>query len=811
MTPPAEHLALPPEALRRRCPPESLGFATTAELAAGDDAAIQARAREAVEFALGLRLDGYNIFAVGPVGVGKETLVHRCLERHAAAMPPADDWCYVFNFADTGNRPRILRLPAGRGSALQRDMTRLIEELRVAIPAAFDTEDYRRRRQMLEERAKALPQQAIAAIEKEARAKNIAIVRMPMGMALAYMRNGEIVAPEDFAQLPEDEQTRIKADMAAIQDRLQSEMRNIPRWEGEFRQQLRELNREIVRFAIGHLMADLTRRFADLEAVQAYLKSVETDLIENAEGFLESEEPGQQALGLEAAGGMSRRGRFHRYEVNLIVDNGALSHAPIVREDHPTLANLVGRIEYRPALGAMVTDFTLIKPGALHRANGGYLVLDARRVLSQPYAWEELKRALRAQRVRIESLGEAVGLATPVSLDPEPIPLSLKVVLLGDRLIHHLLTTYDPDLRELFKITADFDDRIARDPAGERAYADLVASIVRRDGLIAFDRTAVAGVIEHGARLAGDADKLSATFEAIADLVREASHFATQAGDATVAAAHVARAIEAQEQRGARVRDIIRESIRRGTLLIDVAGDRVGQVNGLVVAQLGAASYGWPTRITARARLGAGKVVDIEREVELGGPIHSKGVLILTGFLGGRYARGQPLAVAASLVFEQSYGGVEGDSASLAELCALLSAIGQLPLRQGFAMTGSVNQHGAVQPIGGINEKIEGFFDVCVELGLDGTQGVIVPRSNAANLMLRPDVVAAVAAGRFRVHAVSTVDEAMTLLTGRAAGEADAEGRFPADSVNGMVSEALDGFSAAARRFAARDDGAARS
>jgi predicted ATP-dependent protease len=795
---------VPPDALRRRCDPATLGFTTTAELPAREQITIQARAREALEAGIGLRPPGYNIFAVGPLGVGKQTLVHHYLERSVATTAPADDWCYVFNFGDGGRRPRTLRLPPGRGAALRADMAHLIDELRVSIPAAFESEDYRRRRQMLEDRAKALPQQALGEVEKEARAKGIAIVRLPTGMALAPVRKGEIVDPEAFAALPAAEQEQLKADMAAVQEKLQAAMRRIPQWESEFRQQLRALHGEIVRYAIGHLMAALRKRFEDLAAVLAHLAEVEADLVDNAELFLQGDEGGDQAV--DGLGGRSRRAALHRYEINLVVDNGGAAHAPVVYEDHPTLANLVGRIEYRPQFGALVTDFTLIKAGALHRANGGFLILDARRVLGQPLAWEELKRTLRAGRVRIESLGEAIGLATPVSLEPEPIPLALKVVLLGDRLLHQLLSAYDPDFPELFKIAADFDDLLDRSDDGERAYADLVAGVARRDGLRGFAADAVARLIDHGARLAGDAHKLSSAFEAVADLAREADHLAGRRDAATVAAADVDAAIAARDRRGARVRDRILEAIHRGSLMIDVAGRRVGQVNGLVVAQLAGASFGWPTRITARVRLGAGKLVDIEREVELGGPIHSKGVLILGGFLGGRFARDKPLALSASLVFEQSYGGVEGDSASLGELCALLSAIADLPLRQGLAITGSVNQHGDAQPIGGVNEKIEGFFDVCAQAGLDGSQGVIVPRANLANLMLREDVVAAVAAGRFNVYAVASVDEAMSLLADMPAGTADGAGAYPAQSVNGRVAAALDALSAAAKRFAGRDE-----
>ena len=793
---------VPPEALRRVCDPAALGFATTADLAPRPFAAVQPRASEALAFGVALRRPGYNIFAVGPPGVGKQTLVERHLAACAADAPRADDWCYVFDFADDGRRPMTLRLPAGRGVDLRRDMDALIEELRAAIPAAFEAEDYRSRRQALEDRAKALPQKASAEVEKEARASGVAILHLPTGIALAPMREGQVVGPDSFAKLPEAERAEARTAMAQIQEKLREAMRQLPQWEAEFREQLRALNREVVRYAIGHLMAALTARYAGLEQVLAHLRAVEADLIRNAERFLEIEGAIQEGGGDGAPGAALRGGAFRRYQVNVVVDNAALEHAPVVYEDHPTIANLLGRIEYRAHYGALATDFTLIKPGALHRANGGYLVLDARRLLIQPFAWEQLKRTLRAGRIRIETVGEAIGLALPVSLEPEPVPLDVKVVLLGERGVYELLAAYDPDMPELFKVTADFDDSTARDAQGEAAYASLVAEVAARDRLRPFDAGAVARIVDHGARLAADSAKLSCGFEAIADLVRESDHLAGQAGRGVAGAADVAAAIAAQERRTSRMRDRIREAIRRGSLMVDVGGARVGQINGLVVVQLGGSSFGWPTRITARVRLGSGKLVDIEREAKLGGPIHSKGVLILEGFLAGRFGRDAPLALWASLVFEQSYGHVEGDSASLAELCALLSAISGLPLGQNLAMTGSVNQLGVAQPIGGVNEKIEGFFDICADLGLDGTQGVIVPRSNLANLMLREDVVAAVRDGRFHVHAVDDVDGAMALLTGMPAGERGADGHFAPGSVNAAVEAALDHLGAAARSYA---------
>ncbi len=477
--------------------------------------------------------------------------------------------------------------------------------------------------------------------------------------------------------------------------------------------------------------------------------------------------------------------------------------APVVEELHPTLRNLVGRIEHVWHRGVLSTDFRRLKPGALHRANGGYLLLDARSLLSEPFSWAALKRALKTRCIRFESVDDILSLTSTVSLQPDPIPLSLKVVLIGERWLYWLLAAFDPDLAVHFKVLADFDDALDRAGPAEAGYAQLVAALAKDGGLQPLDAPAVARVIEHAARLAEDAHKLTLHVDRIRDLLAEADFWARDAGRGTTTRADVQRAIDEQIRRAGRLRERVQESMLRQIALIDTAGARVGQVNGLSVLMLGDIAFGRPTRITARVRQGAGKLVDIEREVELGGPIHSKGVLILGGFLAGRYALAAPMSLHASLVFEQSYGGVEGDSASLAETCALLSALAEAPLRQDLALTGSINQHGEVQAIGGVNEKIEGFFDLCAARGLSGTQGVLIPAANAQHLMLREDVLAACAEGRFSVSTVATVDDAVEALTGLAAGSRDAGGHFPADSINGRVEARLLAFAQARREFGA--------
>jgi lon-related putative ATP-dependent protease len=535
--------------------------------------------------------------------------------------------------------------------------------------------------------------------------------------------------------------------------------------------------------------------------VLAHLDAVEHDLIETADQFVPG--PGPAAGGGPAA---QDGDCFRRYWVNLLVDHGDSRGAPVVYEDHPAFQNLLGRIEYVAQLGALVTDFNLIKAGALHRANGGYLVLDARRVLLQPFAWEELKRVLRARELRIESLAQSLGLISTVSLEPEPIPLDLKVVLVGDRLLYYLLCELDPDFGELFKVPVDFADEVERTPESMGRFARLLATIVARDQLRPLERDGVARVVERASRLVDDARKLSIHMHTISDLVREADHFAAENGRATITRDDVQQALDAQVHRADRLRERVYEAIRRGTILIDTDAATIGQVNGLVVSSLGGFTFGRPVRISARIRLGRGEVVDIEREVEFGGPVHAKGVLILAGFLGARFAAERPLTLHASLVFEQSYGPVEGDSASAAELCALLSALAEVPLRQSLAVTGSVNQHGQIQAIGAVNEKIEGFFDVCRERGLSGEQGVLIPRANVEHLMLRDDVIEAVRGGRFRIFAVETVDQGIELLTGREAGGRGPDGSYPEGSINRLVEARLAAMAEVVRRFAGRDD-----
>ncbi|MCW8919235.1 MAG: AAA family ATPase [Gammaproteobacteria bacterium] len=778
-------IPLAPEALCRLCDPSQFSFETTNELTDLTEIIGQSRAVQAVHFGVGIQRDGYNLYVMGPSGMGKHSMVRQFLEQKAREQERPADWCYVNNF-EQAHKPKALRLPHGRGAQLALEMEQLLDELATMLPAAFEGEEYREHLQTLEEELKTQQEQAFTALAEAAAKQQVKLFRTPSGFAFAPLRDGEVVSPEAFDKLPAEEQAAIEKDVASLQEQLQTIIQHIPQWRKETRNKVKALNHEVAMSVVGGLIAELKKGYSELPAVLDHLDAVEHDVVNNVKDFLKGEEQGE---GLGGQQGDPRA--LHRYKVNNLVLNNREEGAPVVYLDNPTYLNLVGRAEHLAQFGTLVTDFTLLKPGALHEANGGYLLVDAHKLLTQPYAWEGLKRALYASQINIEPLEKMWGLASTVSLEPEPIPLDLKVVILGDRILYYLLQEYDPDFGELFKVQADFEEQIERTPDNNLLMARLIATLSRKEQLLAFHRDAVAQVINYASRHVEDSHKLTTHMRSIADLLSEADYWARQRDSELVEGDDIRHAIDQQEHRASRMRERLHEAIQRDDILIDSSSEQVGQVNALSVLGLGNYSFGQPSRVTATVHIGEGQVVDIEREVEMGGPIHSKGVLILSSFIAARYARRQPLSLSASLVFEQNYGGVEGDSASLAELCALLSALAEVPVRQSLAMTGSVNQHGQVQPIGGVNEKIEGFFEVCRARGLSGEQGVIIPASNTKNLMLHPDVVEAVRQGQFHIYEVRGVDEAITLLTGVEAGELNEEGEYPEGTVNARAFERL--------------------
>ncbi len=781
---------LPAARLARRADLSAIAFETTAELPPIDLPVGQERALDAVRFGTRIEQAGFNLFVIGSPGSDMDRTVKSMLEAKARDEPVPPDWVYVHNFA-APQKPRAMQLPPGRGPQFRDAIRDLIKDLEVALPAAFESQDYQARRGAIDESFRRKQEEAFGALARAAAERSVAVVRTPFGFGIAPLKDGEVLKPEQFNALPEEERARIQATLQEFEKRLEEILQSIPRWDKQRRDEIRELNRDTARFAVGHSIDETKTRFTDLPQVLDHLEAMRADLLDNVGAFIAPPQTGDG----EGEEEWATTGPLDRYEVNVLVTHPAdAPGAPVVEELHPTLGNLVGRIEHEWHRGVMVTSFRRLKAGALHQANGGYLLLDVRSVLIEPFSWLALKRALRSQQIKIERIDDLLGLATTVSLEPDPIPLDVKIVLYGERLLYYLLAEYDPELAEHFKVLADFEDSFDRGAANEAAYARLVASIAQQARLRPFDRAAVERVIERASRQADDAAKLSLRVDPLRDLLAESDFWAGAAGRAVVGAADVERAIAEQIRRASRVRERLLESTLRGIALIDTRGARVGQVNGLSVIELGGYAFGRPNRISARVRPGAGKLVDIEREVALGGPIHSKGVLILAGFMGGRYALDVPLSLHASLVFEQSYGGVEGDSASTAELCALLSALADLPLRQDLALTGSVNQAGEVQAIGGVNEKIEGFFDLCAARGLTGTQGVLIPESNVQHLMLRADVIEACAAGRFAVWPIRTVDEAIALLTGVPAGERGPDGAFPSGTVNARVESRLREF-----------------
>lgn len=790
--------SLDAQLLLRRCDPALLDFETTAELTDSADVVGQSRALDAVSFGIDIKQPGFNLFVLGEPGSGRHAAVRRLLEAKAAGEPAPSDWCYVNNFADP-NKPRLLRLPSGRGGQFRHDMQQFVAELAKAIGSAFESEEYRVRIEAIQDEFKQREENALRELGQESGEKGVALLRTPHGFVFAPIKGEETMGPDEFEKLSDDEKARIGKLIEEYGERLHKLMHQFPQWRREMQTRIKDASRETMGLAVGHLIEELKERYTDLLNVLEFLDEVMRDVIESSEELREQPKTEGDMSGVIVSGSIS----LSRYQVNLLVDNGLTKAAPVVFEDNPIYPNLVGRVDSVAHMGTLVTNFTMIKPGALQRANGGYLVLDAAKVLTQPYAWEGLKRALRSAQLRIESLGQVFGFASTLPLEPEAMPLNVKVVLVGERILYYLLKEYDPEFEELFKVGADFESEVARNEPNSRSYGRFLGMLARHYGLRPFDRQAVARMIEHSARLAGDSEKLSASTRRLSDLMQEANHHAGQAGRQVVGRVDIEAALEAQRHRAGRLHESMQEQILRDNLLIASSGGHVGQVNGLAVIDLGDFMFAHPVRITATARIGEGDVIDIERESELGGAIHSKGVMILSAFLAARYARSLPLSLSASLVFEQSYGPVEGDSASLAELCALLSALSSVPIRQSLAITGSVNQYGRVQPIGGVNEKVEGFFDICKARGLTGEQGVIIPQSNVKHLMLREDVVAACVEGKFRVYAVEDADQAIELLTGLPAGEPDAQGLVPEGSVNYLVATQLAELTALRQAYAA--------
>ncbi|MCD6520499.1 MAG: AAA family ATPase [Anaerolineae bacterium] len=773
------------ERLRRRTDPAIFSFHSTEELPPLQKIIGQERAVRAIDFGINITSDGYNIFAVGRPGSGRTTVVRQFLTRQAEKRPVPPEWCYVYNFEDP-RRPKALSFPAGRATRFRKGMKELIQQLRQELPRAFEGEHYEQRRREIMLEIQQKQQELFRNLEQYLNERGFALLRTQMGLTIAPMLNGEILSSEAYQKLDPEIRKRFEDRRPELQEQFDKTMRQARELDRQARQAMENLNNELAGFVVDHLMADLREEFADCPKAIEYLDAVRGDVLQNLQNFLSGTEGESSPLPFIPR---VREQWFERYTINVLAENSG-PHAPVIIEDNPTYHNLIGRIEHRAELGTMVTDFTQIRAGALHRANGGYLVVEAKDLLLNPLAWMGLKRALRSHQIKIEEMTQYYGLLATTTLEPEPIPLDVKVVIIGDELVYQLLYIHDEDFRELFKVKAQFAVDLPRDEAADD-YARFIGDLCRREGLRHFDPTAVARLIDEAARLADSQKKVTTHFADVADLVREASFWAERNGRELVTEEDVRAAVQERTYRLNYAAERYVETVQDGVILIDTEGAVVGQVNGISVIELGNFEFGLPSRITARTYVGRAGVVSIEREVKMSGPIHDKGQLILASYLASRFAQKHPLTMSASLTFEQLYSGVEGDSASSTELYALISSLAEVPIKQNLAVTGSVNQFGQIQAIGGVNAKIEGFFDVCKARGLTGDQGVLIPVANIQHLMLRDDVVEAVREGKFHIYAISRVEEGIELLTGMPAGEPDEEGNYPEGTVYARVQAKL--------------------
>lgn len=781
----AEKFKIPVSMLSLNVDPAQLGFENTSELEPLSEIIGQERAVEALEFGLQMKSAGFNLYVSGPVGTGKGTLVRQMVKRLAQTGPAPSDWCYVNNFQDA-SRPLCLSFPAGQGRAFKREMGTFIESLRRDIPSSFESKKYLDAKAKLNEDTETKKKSLFRELTELTLAQGFGFEETPVGFGLVPLKGGRPMTEEEMEAMTEQEAQTLTERRKTLEGEIREFHVRIHSLEKEAELQLRQLDRQLVTNVIEGRYETMRRTYQDLPAVSAYLERVHHDVIHNYKDFLPREGPVLPIPGLE-----TRRPDMTRFQVNLIVEHDPTGGAPVIDEAHPTYTNLIGKIERRAHMGVMYTDFTEIRGGAVLLANGGYLIVNALDVLRQPFSWDALKRVIKTGEVKIEDPGEFYGFST-AGLRPEAIPVSVKVIMVGPPILYHLLQAHEEDFSKLFKVKADFDTEVVRSERQDRQYARFIAKLCREEGLPHFDADAVAEVIRQGFRFAERRDRLSLRFSVVSDLIREAGYWAKKEGHSFVTRADVDAAIAHKRHRSNLAEHWIQDEIREGTLMVDLDGEVVGQVNGLSVHQLGDYAFGRPTRITARTFVGTKGVIDIQREAELAGMIHSKGVMTLAGYLAGKFAGAHPFAVSASLTFEQTYSEVEGDSAAVAELAAILSSLADLPIRQYLAVTGSVNQLGEVQPIGGVNEKIEGFFESCSRRGLTGKQGVIIPARNTKHLALRREVVEAVESGHFTIYAVNTMEEAIELLTGVAAGERGLDGEYAPETVYGRAAQRLE-------------------
>lgn len=783
-----DRLTISPERLKWSCDPAAFGFASTEELPELEGALGQERALRAIDFSLDMNRDGFNLFLAGEPGTGRTSTIKNLLKKRARTEPKPHDWCYVFNFKSP-DLPVSLQLPAGMGSELEKDMKEFVDLIRVDIPKALDSREYEIHKSAIMEEYQGRNTALFTELEEEAGRHGFALQRTVSGLVMVPQKEGRNYTQEEYEALSQEDRDKLDELGKNLTEKLNDVLRQVRDNEKSVREELANLDREIGLSAVGHHVEPLKEKYKEFSKVTEYLEAVKEDVLLNMEDFKAQQPMPSPIPGLKLP---RQEPDFGRYAVNVFVDNKETEGAPVIFEANPTYNNLFGRIEHVMQMGGVATtNFTLIKPGALHRANGGYLIVDAREVLINPFAWDALKRCIRNGEIKIEDVLEQYRFMTIVSLKPQPVPLQAKIIMIGSPWIYYLLFYLEPDYRKFFKVKADFDSRIKRTPEVLQDYALFVATHCKNEKLVPFDPSGVARLMEYSARLVEDQEKLSCQFMEVADLIREASYWAAKEGSPTVTAPFVKKAIDEKVYRSNRVEERMQELIEEGVILVDTEGAVVGQINGLSVLTMGDYMFGRPSRVTTRVFMGRGGMVNIEREVKLSGPIHDKGVMILSGWFGGKFAHNKPLSFSASVCFEQSYNGVEGDSASSTELYSLLSSFSGVPIRQGIAVTGSVNQLGQVQPIGGVNFKIEGFYAVCKAKGLTGEQGVMIPKSNERHLMLSDEVIEAVRDGKFHIWSVATIDQGVEILTCTPAGELQPDGTYSEGTIYRMVDDRL--------------------
>jgi len=804
----AEWRALSPEELRHRCDPDCLGFESTEEIEGIEGTVGQERAVAAIEFGLGIRTHGFNMFVAGRTGTGKNTSIKEFVNERAKNEPVPSDWVYVYNFDDP-LRPLAIKLASGRADEFAEDMDRLIKAVRLELPRAFESENYEKRKAETIQNIQKKRDDIFSQLQQEASSLGFSIEMTPIGIVTVPMADGKPIGRDEFEQLPESDKQQIKERSNALEKSINQSISKVRQLEKEAQDRVKELDREISLYAVGHLLEDIRHKYMaclpeeECQAILDYLQKVQDDIVDHVEDFRETEKR-QGAIPIpgfaEAA-----EASFDKYKVNVFVSNKETTGAPVVVENNPNYYNLLGKVEYRAGFSMMTTDHNMIRAGAIHKANGGYLIVQALDVLLHPFAWDGLKRTLRSREAKVENITEQYGLVPAVTPKPEPIPLNVKVILVGSPYIYYLLYHLDEDFQKLFKVKADFDIEMNRTDLHIEQYARFISKQCREKGLKHFHKSAVAKIVEQGSRMIEDKDRISTRFLDVSDLVSESSYWASQNGNHLVMAEDVEKALEQKEYRSRMIEDKIQELIEEGVIMIDTDRSVTGQANGLSIYSLGDYTFGRPSRITCRTAIGRGGIIDIQRETEMGGKIHSKGVMILNGYLTGQYAQDKPLVLSATIAFEQLYEEVDGDSASSTELYTLLSSLSGLPIKQGIAITGSVNQRGEIQPIGGVNRKIEGFYEVCKAKGLDGSQGVIIPHQNVRHLMLKEEVIQAVRDGKFNIWAIKTIDEGIEILTGVPAGTRSDDGSYPEGTVHYLVDKRLKEMADKVREFGTTD------